>query len=130
MIYLTAQQVLFIHSRLVDETGGKHGVRELSLLESAVARPQATFDQQELYPHLHAKAAALLDSLINNHPFTDGNKRTGATATGLFLLANGVRLTASNLELEPFILKVASSHLDLASVAAWLEAHSKSVEQK
>ena len=83
MIYLTPEQVLFIHSRLVAETGGSHGVRDLGLLESAVARPRATFDGKELYPDLFTKTAVLMDSLINNHPFLDGNKRTGITAAGL-----------------------------------------------
>jgi death-on-curing protein len=89
MNHLTPEQVLFIHSRLVTETGGSHGLRDLALLESAVARPRATFDSKELYPDLFTKAAALMDSLIKNHHFLDGNKRTGITATGLFFRING-----------------------------------------
>ena len=86
MNYLTAEQVLFIHARLIVETGGAHDVRELGLLLSAVARPQATFDGQDLYPDLFMKAAALLESLIGNYAFVDGNKRTAITSTGLFFL--------------------------------------------
>ncbi len=100
MNYLTPEQVLFIHSRLVAETGGGHGVRELGLLESAVARLKATFDGKVLYPNLFLKAAALMDSLINNHPFLDGNKRTGVTAAGLFLRINGRKLSASSKDVE------------------------------
>ena len=75
-IFLTPQQVLFIHARLIDTTGGEHGLRDLGLLESAVARPQATFDGNELYPTIFLKTAALMDSLAHNHPFVDGNKRS------------------------------------------------------
>ena len=73
--YLTIPQILFIHARLIDETGGSHGLRDRGALEAASARPQATFDDQELYPDSFSKAAALLDSLINNHPC----KRSGET---------------------------------------------------
>jgi death-on-curing protein len=120
MIYLTTEQVLFIHSRLVTETGGSHGVRDLGLLESAVASPRATFDGKELYRDLFTKTAALMDSLINNHPFLDGNKRTGITAAGLFLLINRWALTASQQELETITLQVASEGMEVAALAGWL----------
>jgi death-on-curing protein len=120
MIYLTPEQVLFIHSRLVTETGGSHGVRDLGLLESAVARPRATFDGKELYPDLFTKTAALMDSLINNHPFLDGNKRTGITAAGLFLLINGWKLNASPQDLEMITLRLASEGLEVTALAGWL----------
>jgi death-on-curing protein len=120
LIYLTPEQVLFIHSRLVTETGGSHGVRDLGLLESAVARPRATFDGQELYPDLFTKTAALMDSLINNHPFLDGNKRTGITAAGLFLLINGWKLSASSQALETITLQVASEGMEVTALAGWL----------
>jgi len=90
MNYLTAEQVLFIHARIIEETGGAHGVRDLGLLESAAARPQATFDGEDLYPDLFTKAAALMHALIQNHPFVDGNKRTGTVAAGLFLEINAL----------------------------------------
>ena len=125
MKYLSAEQILFIHARLVAETGGSHGVRDLPRLESAVMRPQATFDGKELYPDIFLKAAALLDSLVNNHPFMDGNKRTGISAAVLFLQANGRRLTAGNAELEEFTLQVAVSHPDLAVLAEWFRRQSE-----
>jgi death-on-curing protein len=120
MNYLTPAQVLFIHSRLVAETGGSHGVRDLGLLESAVARPRATFDGKELYLDLFTKAAALMDSLINNHPFVDGNKRTGVTAAGMFLRINGWKLTASPEDLEACTLLVATGGMEVAGLAGWL----------
>jgi death on curing protein len=127
MIYLTAEQVLFIHARLISETGGEHGVRDLSLLLSALARPQATFEGQDLYPDLFSKAAALLESLIGNHGFLDGNKRTAITSVGLFLRINGYRLTADNQQLEIFTLQCAQHLVSLDQIAIWLKNHSESV---
>ena len=124
--YLTSEQVLFIHARLLAETGGEHGIRDLGLLQSAVARPQAVFDGNELYPGIHQKAAALLESLINNHPFVDGNKRTGITAAAMFLKINNFSMTASNQEVESFVLSIASGEQTVESITEWLKSHSKS----
>jgi death-on-curing protein len=107
----------------VAETGGSHGVRDLNMLLSAVSRPQASFDGQDLYPDLFHKAAALLDSLINNHPFVDGNKRTGIATAALFLQANGYRLNASNIELEKFTLDVAQALRSVEDIATWFQDH-------
>jgi death-on-curing protein len=120
MNYLTAEQVVFIHAFVVEETGGSHGVRDLGLLESAVARPQATFDGDDLHPDIFIKAAALLHALIQNHPFVDGNKRTGTLAAILFLELNGYELNAKNKELESFALRVAISRISLSEIADWL----------
>jgi death on curing protein len=123
MKYLSAEQVLFIHARLITETGGSHGVRDLARLESAVNRPQATFDGKELSPNIYLKAATLLDSLVNNHPSMDGNKRTGIVSAALFLQANGWHLTASNDELVEFTIQVAITHPDLPILAGWFQKH-------
>lgn len=123
MKYLSPEQVLFIHARLIAETGGNHGVLDLARLESAISRPQAIFEGQELYPDIFLKAFALLDSLVNNHPFVDGNKRTGISASALFLQANGWRLTARNDELVEFTLQVAVSHPGLPILAEWFRQH-------
>lgn len=123
MNYLTAIQVLFIHAQLIAETGGASGIRDLGLLESAVARPRATFDGEDLYDDLFAKAAALLASLVANHPFVDGNKRVGITAAALFLQRNGAHLTASNSEVEQFTLLVAQESLTISQMAAWFVQH-------
>jgi len=122
--YLTVEQVLFIHARLIDETGGAHGMRDLELLESAVMRAQATFGGLELYPDVFAKAAALLHSLVLNHPFLDGKKRTGIASAALFLAQNGTRLNASNPKLEDFTLSVVTSALEIEDIAMWFEANS------
>lgn len=130
MNYLTPEQVLFIHSRLVAETGGSHGVRDLGLLESAIARPKATFDSKELYPDLFMKAAALMDSLINNPPFVDGNKRTGVTAAGLFLRINGWKLSTPSKDLEAVTLRVVTKDLDIAELATWLRTNTIPIKEK
>jgi death-on-curing protein len=124
MNYLTAEQMLFLHARLIEETGGSHGVRDVTLLESAVARPRATSDEVELYPDVFCKVAALMDSLIRNHPFIDSNKHIGIAAAALFLRQSGRYLTATNSELETFTLYVTESGPDVSEIAAWLETHS------
>ena len=121
--YLSAQQVLFIHARLTDETGGDHLLRDVGLLASAVARPRAAFGGEELYADLFAQAAALMQSLLLNHPFLDGNKRTGITAAALFLLGNGRGLTADNAEVERFTYAVTNGQVALDEMALWLRAH-------
>jgi death-on-curing protein len=89
------------------------------LLAAAVARPQASFAGQDLYPNLFAKAAALMESLVRSHPFIDGNKRVGITAAALFLLRNGRRLAATNADLEAFTLAVARGERSLPQIATW-----------
>jgi len=122
--YLTVEEVLLLHARLIQRTGGSGGVRDMGSLESALTRPQATFEGQDLYPDLWSKAAALMQSLIRNHPFVDGNKRAALTATGLFLELNGYMLTASNDEAAHFALRAAVGEVDVEAMAAWLENHS------
>ena len=92
-------------------------------MAAAVARPQATFDGDDLYPSVYDKAAALMASIVLNHPFVDGNKRVGITAAGLFLRLNGYRLTVGNPELEEFTLRVAQGEVTLNSMANWFERH-------
>lgn len=129
MTYLTPEQVLFIHYRLIEETGGSHGIRDIALLQSAVARPMATFDNKDLYPDLFSKSAALMHSVIKNHPFVDGNKRTAITVASIFLLRNGYNLKTSNKELERFTLKVTNEHIELQEIAGWFKKHSAKIKQ-
>jgi death-on-curing protein len=125
MNYLSPQQVLFINARLIAETGGGTGLRSIALLESAVARPTATFDGVDLYPGLFEKAAASLDSLVNNHPFVDGNKRTGITSAAMFLRINSYKIVCQQDELELFTMQVATIHPPIEELAQWLRDHSK-----
>ena len=123
MIYLTAEQVLFLHDRLVEESGGEHGVRDLGGLESALARPQAAFGGTEFYPDLMTKAAVVMDGIIRNHPFLDGNKRAGVATAALFLEVNGYRLTVMNAELEQFTLRVTTTKPGIEEIAEWFRAN-------
>jgi death-on-curing protein len=127
--YLTTAEVLLLHARLIQRTGGSSGVRDMGLLESAIARPQATFGQNDLYPDLWSKAAALMHSLIRNHPFVDGNKRTALATTGIFLELNGYTLTADNEAVLGFTRQVVVGGMELAEMAAWLEAYSQPLEE-
>ena len=126
--WLTPEQVLFLHSRLVEETGGLHGVRDLPMLLSALGRPQATFSGRELYPDIYSKAGALLDSLIRNHPFLDGNKRTAIAAAAIFLRLNGFSLEVNHGEMVRFTLACAQAQVGLEGIALWLRENSVSLE--
>ena len=128
MIYLTSEQILFLHARLVAETGGSHGVRDLGMLLSALGRPPASYDQRDLHPDIFTMVAALMDSLIRNHPFIDGNKRTGLAAAAMFLHINGFGLNITNAELEMFTLEVAQSQHSIDEIAVWFQLHTLPVD--
>lgn len=106
--YLSLAEVLRLHGRIIAETGGSDGLRDLGLLESALAQPRQTFGGQDLYPSLVEKAAAAGYSLIKNHPFVDGNKRIGHAVVEAMLMLNGFELSASVDESETEILAVAA----------------------
>jgi len=119
------KEVEQIHKLLIDTFGGSHGIRDLSALESALARPFQTFDNKELYPTTIDKAASLIESILNNHPFIDGNKRTGYVLTKLFLLQNGVDIKANQQDKYEFVMNIASSRMRFEEIASWLEKHSE-----
>ncbi len=123
MRYLSLVEVLELHRLVIERTGGLPGVRDLGLLNSAVAQPLMSFGGQELYPTLVGKAAALGFSLINNHPFNDGNKRVGHAAVETFLVLNGYEIRSSVDDQERVILRVASCELRREDFKAWLDAH-------
>lgn len=126
MNYLYPHQLLFLHKRVIEVSGGSHGVRDQGLLESAAYRPQASFGGADLFPDVFSKAAALGHSIIKNHPFLDGNKRTGFEAMRLFLRRNGLDLKAGENAAFAFIMKIASSsEMDEHQIAQWLESHSR-----
>jgi len=124
IIYLSVDQVLAIHDRMVKRFGGSFGIRDLGLIDSAVARPQASFGGQDLYENIFDKAAALLQSLLKNHPFVDGNKRTALTSAGLFLKENGWKLKNTHKEEVEFAVAVDNQHLPLEEISQWLKEHS------
>lgn len=109
MIHLTLDELLHVAARTL---GGEPPVRDLGLLESALARPQATAFGTEAYPTIEEKAAALVHSLVRNHALLDGNKRLGLMGLVVFLGVNGHRLTWSDDEAYDFIIEVAEGRLD------------------
>ena len=123
MRFLSLAEVLRLHRAIIDASGGARGLSDLGQLESAIAQPHATFDGDDLYPDLVAKAAALGFSLIQGHPFVDGNKRIGHAAMEVFLLLNGSEINASVDEQERTIFAVASGTLSRAELTEWLRTH-------
>ncbi len=109
MIFLTLEELLYVAERAL---GGQQGVRELGLLESALARPRASAFGKDAYPTIHEKSAALLHSLARNHALVDGNKRLALAATITFYGLNGMRLTLTNEDAYELIIDVASGRLD------------------
>lgn len=123
MRYLTIEAVLELHRLVLAQSGGQAGIRDRGALESAVAQPTMTFAGVELYPTLAKKAAALAFSLIQNHPFVDGNKRVGHAAMEVMLVLNGFEIEADIDEQEQIILAVAASQMPREEFEAWLEHH-------
>jgi death-on-curing protein len=122
-VFLTLADLLEIHRQVLEATGGAVGLRDSGLLDSAVHRPRASFGGAALYPSLHEQAAALLHSLVSNHPFVDGNKRTGFTATDVFLRLNGRSLDASEDEKYDFVIQIASGQMAIPQIAQWIAEH-------
>lgn len=120
---LSKKQVLALHSDLIREFGGTEGIRDEGLLESALAAPLQTFDGEPVYPSLQAKAARLGFGLVSNHPFMDGNKRTGAHVMLVFLALNGVELRYEQQELIDAFLSVASGGSDWRDLQRWILEH-------
>ena len=123
MRYLTVGEVLEIYSQMIKQSGGGVGIRDLGALESAVAQPRMTFNGDELYPTIVEKASALGFSLIQNHPFIDGNKRAGHAAMESFLMFNGYEISANADEQVDVILGVASGKIDRNTFTEWLKNH-------
>jgi death-on-curing protein len=119
-VYLSVAQVLRLHEKQIATFGGAEGLRDAGALDSAVARPQMTFGGEDLYPDAAAKAAALMHSLVMNHPFVDGNKRVGVIAMELFLIVNAFALDAFDEELEAVTMAVARGELEAEALAIWL----------
>lgn len=122
---ITLKEVEAIHQVLIEKFGGAAGIRDLNGLESALARPFQQFDGNDLYPTILLKSAALVQSILINHPFVDGNKRTGYTLLRYFLLSNHFDIEASQEEKYEFIIAIASGNMDFDTIAAWLDTHTK-----
>ena len=112
-----------IHSILIDRFGGGKGIRDKGALEAALARPYATFDQKDLYPTTVDKAAAIFESIVINHPFIDGNKRSAYVLMRLILLAGNLDIVASQNEKYNFVISASKGELDIDQIKDWLNLH-------
>jgi death-on-curing protein len=121
--YLTLEEVLTLHGLVIEQSGGKAGLRDRGGLESAVAQPRMTFGGQDLYPGVVEKAAALGFSLVCNHPFVDGNKRIGHAAMETFLILHGFEIVAEVDEQERIVLQLAAGQLERSAWIDWVKAH-------
>jgi death-on-curing protein len=122
--FLGLDEVLEIHRDQIERHGGSLGVRDLGLLESALAMPRAGSRGTYFHADVHEMGAAYLFHIVKNHPFVDGNKRAGAMAAYVFLRLNGLELTATNPDLVDLVLGVAENRFDKADVAAFIREHS------
>ena len=120
---ISVKEALAIHAIIIEDFGGTKGIRDVTLLESAINRPYQTFDGKELYSSPVEKAAALLESIVQNHPFIDGNKRTGYVLARLTLMDAHFDLVASEEEKYQLVIDVSIGRLDFTAVKNWLDVH-------
>ena len=123
MILLTVEEVMALHKKLIERTGGSDGLRDQSLLESAVYSAMTGFEGSEAYPTVQEKAARLMFALTNNHAFVDGNKRIGVYVMLTFLEVNGIRLDCTNEEVVHVGLSVADGSMDYDALLLWIKEH-------
>lgn len=129
MRFLSTNQVIAIHDELVKLFGGSQGIRSKELLESAVFRMQASFDGNDLYKNIFDKAAALLQSLCQNHPFIDGNKRSAFISAVTFLEINNYITKFDQTKAETFMIDVACKKVAFEEISRFLKQNSKKVNQ-
>lgn len=120
-------EIYAIHEAIIKQAGTKASIRDFSLLHSAVERPYATFEGQDLYPTIFLKAGALIQSICLNHAFSDGNKRTAWMSTKRFLWINGYHLKSETKEAVDFMIWIDNSHPEFVKISSWLKKHSKKI---
>lgn len=122
---LSKDQIIMLHSQLIEQTGGTDGIRDVNLLESAIESPFQSFAGEELYPTIQKKGARLGYCLIKNHCMLDGNKRIGTHAMLVFLALNGIELRYTQKELYEMIFSVADGSLEYEDTLSWVLEHQK-----
>jgi len=122
--YLTEAELIAINEEMVALFGGLHGVKDLNLLRLAIGRPQMSVGFQDAYKSIFDKAAAMFHSIINNHPFLDGNKRTSLFSAVLFLERNGWTLEFKRKEAVKFTLKAHNNDWTVELISGWFKQHS------
>ena len=120
---IEVEEIEQIHKILIEFFGGSQGIRDLSALKSALARPFQTFEKSDLHSTIVSKAAALIESILINHPFIDGNKRTGYVAMRSFLISNGLDIEATQDEKYQFVVNIASGKIRLEEIKEWIANH-------
>lgn len=120
---ITLKETIIIHEYAIKKFGGSYGIRDMNLLESAIHRPQTTFDKHELYPNPTDKAAAIIESIVKNHPFTDGNKRTGYILMRLILMKSNLDIEAPEKDKFDFVISIAEGKIDFDKIKYWIENH-------
>lgn len=125
---MNKEQILLLHTHLVQQTGGCDGVRDFNLLDSAIESPFQSFGGEELYPSIQEKAARLGYGLIKNHCMLDGNKRIGIHTMLVFLALNGINLKYTQRELYEMVLGVAAGKMDYAELVQWINGHRNEAE--
>ena len=123
MILLTVEEIIELHDKLIDRTGGSYGLRDQSLLESAVYSAMSGFEGSEAYPTVEEKAARFMFALTNNHAFVDGNKRIGVFTMLMTLQLNNVKIKYSQAELTSLGLSVAAGETDYDKILSWIKEH-------
>lgn len=123
MIWLTKEHVIYLHSELINSSGGLDGVRDDNLLQSALLSPLQTYNSKELFPTLVDKAARLACGLVQNHPFIDGNKRIGAQAMLIVLFLNKIPLFYSQNELTDIFMQLAADEISFYELREWINVH-------
>jgi death-on-curing protein len=124
---ITLSEVLQLHERSIKDYGGSKGVRDINLLESAIARPFQSFGGTELYFTPFEKAAALIESIVKNHPFIDGNKRTGFLAGFTLLYRSNLLIVAEQEAVYNFVIDVASSNISFEDIVVWLKHNTQPI---
>ena len=124
---ISLDEVMKLHNKSIQDYGGSYGTRDINLLESAVARPYQSFGDVEFYPTPFEKAAAIIESIVKNHPFIDGNKRTGFLAGFTLLYRSKIKINANQEETYQFVIDVASSVISFEGIVIWLQQHTQSL---
>ena len=125
MIRLSKEQVILLHQKLIETTGGSTGIRDEGMLESALSNPFQSFGDVELYPSIQAKAAQLCFGIVKNHPMIDGNKRLGTHVMLVFMALNGYELLYTQQELSNTILDLAAGKIGFETILQWIISHQK-----
>lgn len=127
-VFLGFDEVIEIHNDQIKRYGGHPGILDIGLLKSAVAMPAAGFGENYFHTDIYEMVAAYLYHIVRNHPFIDGNKRTGAVSSVVFLMMNGIEINADEDSFEKMVLSTAEGKMDKAAIAQFFKTNSENLE--